>query len=34
MLMQNFSSVAYTQTDLDKFLSFFQEKLKIFLKKI
>jgi hypothetical protein len=34
MFMQNFSSLAFTQTDLDKFLDFFQEKFKIFLKKI
>jgi hypothetical protein len=26
--MQNFSSLACTQTDLDKFLTFFQEKLE------
>jgi hypothetical protein len=31
--MQNFSSLASTQTDLGKFLTFFQEKFKIFLKK-
>jgi hypothetical protein len=31
MFMQNFSSPASTQTDLDKFLTFFEEKFKIFL---
>jgi hypothetical protein len=30
MFMQNFSSPASTQTDLDKFLTFFQEKIRIF----
>jgi hypothetical protein len=28
--MQNFSSLACTQTDLDKFLTFFEEKSRIF----
>jgi hypothetical protein len=32
--MPNFSSPASPQTDLDKFLTFFQGKFKIFLKKI
>jgi hypothetical protein len=32
--MQNFSSLASTQADLDKFLSFFQEIFRNFLKKI
>jgi hypothetical protein len=32
--MPNFSSPASLQTDLDKFLTFFQGKFKIFLKKI
>jgi hypothetical protein len=31
--MPNFSSPASTQTDWDKFLTFFQGKFKIFLKK-
>jgi hypothetical protein len=34
MFMPNFSSPASTQTDLDKYLTFFQGKFKIFLKKI
>jgi hypothetical protein len=34
MFMQNFNFLAVTQTDLDKFLTFFQEKFQIFLKKI
>jgi hypothetical protein len=34
MFMENFSPLACTQTDLGKFLTFFQEKIKIFLKKI
>jgi hypothetical protein len=34
MFMQNFSFLTCTQTDLDKFLIFVQEKFKIFLKKI
>jgi hypothetical protein len=33
MFMQNFSSLDCTQTDLDKFLTFFQEKFKIFFKE-
>jgi hypothetical protein len=28
MFMQNFSSLASTQTDLDKFLTFFQDFIK------
>jgi hypothetical protein len=32
--MQNFNSLASTQTDLNKFLTIFQEKFKIFFKKI
>ena len=31
--MQNLSSLALTQTDLGKFLTFFQEKFRIFLRK-
>jgi hypothetical protein len=34
MFLQNFSSLASIQTDLDKFLTFFQEKFKIFFMKI
>jgi hypothetical protein len=32
MFMQNFSSPASTQTDIDKFLTFFQENFRIFQK--
>jgi hypothetical protein len=32
--MQNFNSLASTQTDLDKFLTIFQVNFRIFLKKI
>jgi hypothetical protein len=31
--MQNFNSLAFTQTDLDKFLTIFQVNFRIFLKK-
>ena len=31
--MSNFSSLAFTQTDLGKFLTFFQENFRIFLRK-
>jgi hypothetical protein len=34
MFMQNFSFLACTQMVFDKVLAFFQEKFKIFLKKI
>jgi hypothetical protein len=34
MVMPNFSSPTSTQTDLDKFLTFFQGKFKIFLETI
>jgi hypothetical protein len=30
MFMQNFSSLACTQTDLDKFLTIFEENIRIF----
>jgi hypothetical protein len=33
MFMQNFISLASTQTDLDKFLTIFQVNLRIFLRK-
>jgi hypothetical protein len=33
MFMQNFTSQASTQTDLDKFLIFFQKKNQDFLKE-
>jgi hypothetical protein len=34
MFMQNFSSLASAQTDLDKFWTFFQEKFKIFFENL
>jgi hypothetical protein len=34
MFMQNFSSLACSQMDLDTYLTFFQDKFKIFLNKI
>jgi hypothetical protein len=33
MFMQNFNSLASTQTDLDKFLTIFQVNFRIFLSK-
>jgi hypothetical protein len=33
MFMQNFSSLTWTQTDLDIFLTIFEENSKIFQKK-
>jgi hypothetical protein len=32
MIMQNFNSLASTQTDIAKFWTFFQENFKVFLK--